>query len=209
MYIKLLLTFAYIGAFTFGGGYAMLPMFQRELVEKNKWLSEEEMIELFSISQCLPGIIAANTAIFVGHKHKGVPGGVVSAFGVALPSLIIILILAAFLSNFAEIPVVQSAFTGLRVCVSVLIINAVIKLRKHSLVDLQTSVIFIAVFLLSVYTSIPVAFLVIAAGILGVAISLTRKKFSTGDDDENAPPDDDGNAQSDDDNTAPPDGCAK
>ena len=194
MYIKLLLTFAYIGAFTFGGGYAMLPMFQRELVEKNKWLSEEEMIELFSISQCLPGIIAANTAIFVGHKHKGVPGGVVSAFGVALPSLIIILILAAFLSNFADIPVVQSAFTGLRVCVSVLIINAVIKLRKHSLVDLQTSVIFIAVFLLSVYTSIPVAFLVIAAGILGVAISLTRKKFSTGDDDENAPPDDDGNA---------------
>jgi len=190
MYLKLLLTFSYIGAFTFGGGYAMLPMFQRELVEKNKWLTEEEMVELFSISQCLPGIIAANTAIFVGHKHKGIPGGVVSAFGVALPSLVIIMIIAAFLSNFAEIPAVQSAFTGLRVCVSVLIINAVIKLRKHSLIDLSTAAIFIAVFLLSVYTSVPVAVIVIFAGILGIVIKLLKKKFPP-----SPPPDNEGGAE--------------
>jgi len=192
MYLKLLLSFSYIGAFTFGGGYAMLPMFQRVLVEKNKWLTEEEMVELFSISQCLPGIIAANTAIFVGHKHKGIPGGVVSAFGVVLPSLIIITVIAAFLSNFADIPAVQSAFTGLRVCVSVLIINAVIKLRKHSLIDLSTAAIFIIVFILSIYTAVPVAVIVIFAGLFGIGISLLKKKFPAENDSENEPPDNEG-----------------
>ena len=154
----------------------MLPMFQRELVEKNKWLTEEEMTDLFSISQCLPGIIAANTAVFVGHKHKGIPGGVIAATGVVLPSLIIIMIIAAFLTNFADIPAVQSAFTGLRVCVSVLIINAVLKLRKNSLIDLTSALIFVAIFILSVYTSIPVALLVIFAGLFGIGISFARKK---------------------------------
>ena len=175
----------------------MLPMFQRVLVEKNKWLTEDEVTDIFSISQCLPGIIAANTAIFVGHKHKGIPGGIVSAFGVVLPSLVIIMILAAFLTNFADIPAVQSAFTGLRVCVSVLIINAVIKLRKHSLVDLMTAVIFLIIFILSVYTVIPVAVLVIFAGIFGILITLARKKFSA----VNTPNDDMPNGSSEDDDT--------
>ena len=178
MYLKLLLSFAYIGAFTFGGGYAMLPMFQRELVEKKGWLTEEEMTDLFSISQCLPGIIAANTAIFVGYKYKGIIGGVVAALGVALPSVVVIMLIAAFLSNFAEITFVKSAFTGLRVCVSVLIINAVLKLRKHSVVDISTGIIFIFVFILSIYMSVPVALLVIVAGICGVAISLVQKRIS-------------------------------
>jgi len=179
MYIKLLLTFSYIGAFTFGGGYAMLPMFQRELVEKNKWVTEEEVTELFSISQCLPGIIASNTAVFVGYKLKGVLGGVVAAFGVVLPSLIVIMLIAAFLSNFADIGIVQKAFIGLRVCVSVLIINAVLKLRKHAIVDIPAAVIFIAVFVVSVLHSFPVALLVLSAGICGIVISLIRKRIGT------------------------------
>ena len=182
MYIKLFLSFAYIGAFTFGGGYAMLPMFQRELVEKNKWLTESEMTDLFSISQCLPGIIAVNTAIFVGHKHKRIPGGIVAALGVIAPSLLVISLIAAFLSNFAEYPAVQKAFTGLRVCVSVLIINAVFKLRKHALVDFPSIIIFIAVFALSVFTSLHVAVFVAAAGICGIAISMLRKNASTKSD---------------------------
>jgi len=151
-------------------------MFQRELVEKNKWLTEEELTDIFSISQCLPGIIAANTAIFVGFKQKGILGGIVSALGVALPSVIIILVIAAFLTNFADIPIVQKAFTGLRVCVSVLIINAVIKLRKNSIVDLSTALIFLAVFLLSVFRVLPVALLVAIAGVFGIAISLLRDR---------------------------------
>jgi len=178
MYLKLLLSFAYIGAFTFGGGYSMLPMFQRELVDKNKWLTVEELTDIFSISQCLPGIIAANTAIFVGYKHKGVLGGIVSALGVALPSIFVILIIASFLTNFVDIPVVQSAFTGLRVCVSVLIINAVLKLRKNSIIDLPSVFIFLAVFILALFKVLPVAVLVAAAGVFGVAISLLRRRLT-------------------------------
>jgi len=177
MYLRLLLSFAYIGAFTFGGGYSMLPMFQRELVEKKEWLTEQEMADLFSISQCLPGIIAVNTAVFVGHRQKGIPGGIVAAIGVVLPSLIVIMAIAAFLSNFADIPVVQRAFTGLRVCVSVLIINAVLKLRKHSIIDLPTVIIFISVFLLSIFMVLPVVALVAIAGVSGIVISLLRKQI--------------------------------
>ena len=178
MYFKLLLSFAYIGAFTFGGGYSMLPMFQRELVDKNKWLTYEELTDIFSVSQCLPGIIAANTAVFVGYKQKGVLGGIVSALGVALPSIIVILIIASFLTNFVDIPIVQKAFTGLRVCVSVLIINAVLKLRKNSIVDIPAALIFIAVFLLAVYKVLPVALLVAIAGVFGIAISMLRKRLA-------------------------------
>ena len=162
----------------------MLPMFQRELVEKNNWVTEEEITDLFSISQCLPGIIAANTAVFVGHKHKGIPGGIVAALGVALPSVIVILIIAAFLSNFADIMVVQRAFAGLRVCVSVLILNAAFKLRKHSIVDLTSVAIFTAVFILSVFMVLPVALLVLFAGICGIGFSLLRKKNVQGGDPE-------------------------
>jgi len=176
MYLKLLLSFSYIGAFTFGGGYAMLPMFRRELAEKRNWVTDEEITDLFSISQCLPGIIAANTAVFVGYKQKGIAGGIAAAVGVALPSLIVIMLIAAFISNFADILIVQKAFIGLRVCVSVLIINAVIRLRKHSIVDLFSALIFIAVLILSVFTAVPVAVIIATAGIFGIAISMLRKK---------------------------------
>ena len=182
MYLRLLLSFAYIGAFTFGGGYAMLPMFQRELVEKKQWLTDVEMTDLFSIGQCLPGIIAVNTAVFVGHKQKGISGGIVAAMGVILPSLIVILAIAAFLSNFAEILVVQRAFTGLRVCVSVLIINAVLKLRKNSVIDIPTVFIFVAIFLLSIFMVLPVAALVAIAGVCGIAISMLCKRFPPGNE---------------------------
>jgi len=185
IYLWLISSFAYIGVFTFGGGYSMLPMFQRVLVDKNKWLTEEELNDLFSISQCLPGIIAANTAVFVGYKHKGVLGGIISAVGVALPSLIIMLLIAATLTFFTDIPIVQKAFTGLRVCVSVLIINAAFKLRKHSIIDLPTVLIFLTVFLLSVFKLLPVAFLVMLAGVSGIAISMIRKNMTSSDD---APP---------------------
>jgi len=177
IYLRLFLSFAFIGAFTFGGGYSMLPMFKRELVEKRNWLSEDEVTDLFSVSQCLPGIIAANTAVFVGHKQKGIKGGIVAALGVAFPSVVVIMLIAAFLSNFADIPAVQKAFTGLQVCVGVLIINAVIKMRTHSVVDLPTLFIFIAVFLVSVFTGLHVAIIVAAAGICGSVISAVKRRF--------------------------------
>ncbi|MCL2425160.1 MAG: chromate transporter [Oscillospiraceae bacterium] len=175
MYLKLFLSFAYIGLFTFGGGIAMLPMFQRELVEKNKWLTEKEMVDLFSIGQCLPGIIAANTAIFVGYKTKGFWGGIVAALGVILPSVTIVLIVAMLITNLADYPIVQRAFAGLRVCVSVLIINAVLKLRKHSIVDWTSALICMIVFVLAVFAFLPIPILIITAGICGMIISSLRK----------------------------------
>ncbi|MDR2589763.1 MAG: chromate transporter [Oscillospiraceae bacterium] len=175
MYLKLFISFVYIGTFTFGGGYSMLPMLIKELVEKRKWLTDKEVTELFSISQCLPGIIAANTALFVGYKQKKVLGGIVAALGVATPSVIIILIVATFLSNLSDIPVVQSAFVGLRICVSVLIINAVLRLRKHSIIDIPSALLYIVALVIAILTNIHIAIIVFFAGVMGVAISMLRK----------------------------------
>ena len=120
--------FAKIGVCTFGGGYAMLPILQRELVEKRSWVTEGELSDYFAIGQCTPGIIAVNTATFVGHKLKGPVGGVVATLGVVFPCLVIIMLIAAFLQNFAQLPVVIHAFNGVRACVCALILSSVLKL---------------------------------------------------------------------------------
>ena len=128
---ELFLTFAKIGVMTFGGGYAMLPILQREVVENKGWATEEELADYFAIGQCTPGIIAVNTATFIGQKLCGAPGGITATLGVVFPSLVIITVIAAALRNFAEIPAVRHAFAGVRVCVCVLILNAVVKLWKR------------------------------------------------------------------------------
>ena len=125
--------FAVVGVTTFGGGYAMLPALQREVVEKRRWATEEEVMDWYAIGQCTPGVIAVNTATFVGQKQAGVWGGIFATLGVVFPSLVIIMIIAAFIQNFAHLPAVQNAFAGIRVCVCVLILNAVVKLWKKSL----------------------------------------------------------------------------
>ncbi len=127
---RLFTAFFRIGLFTFGGGYSMLPMLQREVVEKNGWSTETELLDYFAIGQCLPGIIAVNTATLIGHKQKGAPGGIAAALGVVFPSLLIITIIAAVLENFAHIPAVQHAFAGIRVAVAALITATVIRLFK-------------------------------------------------------------------------------
>ena len=157
----------------------MLPMFQRILVVKNGWLTEDEMTDLFSIGQCLPGVIAVNTAVFAGYKQKGTLGSIVAALGVAFPSIVFILIIAAFITNFNDYPIVQGAFAGLRVCVSVLIINTVVKLWKTAIADKVAIIIFAIVFLISVFTSIQVAILVVAAGACGIAISAIRRNVAS------------------------------
>lgn len=143
------LTFARIGGLTFGGGYAMLPMLQREVVEKHHWATEEELADYYAIGQCTPGIIAVNTATFIGYRQAGVIGGVFATLGVVFPSIVIITIIAACLTNFADLKVIQYAFEGIRVCVCVLIFNAVQKLWKKSVIDQPTTAIFLLVFLVS------------------------------------------------------------
>jgi len=145
--LELLWTFFKVGVCTFGGGYAMLPILQREVVDKKHWATQEEILDYYAVGQCTPGIIAVNTATFVGYKYKGVAGGILCTLGFVLPSLVIITAIAALLQNFAELAVVRNAFAGIRVCVCVLIVNAVRSLWKSAVVDRITLVIFLAVFL--------------------------------------------------------------
>ena len=169
-YADLFLTFARIGGLTFGGGYAMLPMLQREVVEKRGWATEEELMNYYAIGQCTPGIIAVNTATFVGQKTAGILGGIIATLGVAFPSLVIICIITAFIQNFAELAVVQNAFAGIRVCVCVLIFNAVLKLWKKSVVDKAIAIICILILLGSILTDLSPILFVIVAGVLGVIL---------------------------------------
>ena len=161
-----------VGALTFGGGYAMLPILQKDIVERNGWASEEEIMDYYAMAQCLPGIIMINTSVFIGRKHKGIAGGVVAGVASSIPSLVIITVIAMFLNAFAEYAVVKNAFAGIRVCVVVLIINAVVKLWKSAIVDWKALVIvFAPVFALSAFTDASPILLVVAAAVAGIVIS--------------------------------------
>lgn len=167
---ELFLTFMQVGGLTFGGGYAMLPILQREVVEKRGWATDEELTDYFAVGQCTPGIIAVNTATFVGQKQAGVLGGIVATLGIVAPSLVIISILAGFINTFAELAVVKNAFAGIRVCVCVLILNAVCKLWKGSVKSKLALAIFAVVTLGSLFFDLsPVLFVVVAA-VLGICL---------------------------------------
>lgn len=164
MLLDLFFSFAKIGVMTFGGGMAMLPMLQREIIEKRKWATTEEMTDYYAIGQCTPGIIAVNTATFVGNKCAGTAGGIVATFGVVFPSLVIITFLALIIERFSHLAIVQSAFSGIQVAVCVLILNSMMKLRKTSVVDRLTEMIFLAVLFISIFSNVsPVAFVLLSA----------------------------------------------
>jgi len=169
-------TFCRIGAFTFGGGYAMLPMLQRELVEKHHWVTEDELADYFAIGQCTPGVIAVNTATFSGYKIKKIPGSIAATLGVVTPSFLIILFLAAFIQNFADIPWVGHAFAGIRACVCVLIFTSVVKLGKKSLKNLLSWGIFLCVFALAMFTSLSTVLLILSVAVFGVVLTLLRER---------------------------------
>ena len=152
---ELFYTFAKVGVMTFGGGYAMLPILQREVVENKGWATEEELADWFAIGQCTPGVIAVNTATFAGRKVLGNIGGVVATLGVVFPSLIIISLLAGVITTFAEVAWVKNAFAGIRVCVCVLIFNAVLKLVKSAMKDAWCWGIFGLILVLSFVLDVP------------------------------------------------------
>ena len=184
--VDLFLTFARIGACTFGGGYAMLPILQRELVENKKWATETELADYYAVGQCTPGIIAVNTSTFVGRSQGGVAGGIVATLGLVFPSLVIIRVIAAFLQNFMHLDVVVHAFNGVRAGVVALIASSVIKLFKNAVIDWPTRIIYAVVLVLAGYGtffSLPQGalgqalgfvmspvFLVVAAGAAGLCV---------------------------------------
>ena len=168
--ISMFLTFSKVGVMTFGGGYAMLPILQREVVENKGWATEEELMDYFAIGQCTPGVIAVNTATFIGQKFKGTLGAIFATAGVVFPSLIIIGLLAGVIEAFSHLVWVQNAFGGIRVCVCVLITNAVVKLFKKAVVDMPTMVIFLAIALCSVFLDLSPVIYVILAALAGIIL---------------------------------------
>ena len=168
--LEMFVIFARIGGFTFGGGYAMLPMLEKEIVNNKHWATEEELMDYYAIGQCTPGNIAINTSTFIGYKVKGIPGAIFATLGVIAPSLVIITVIAAFISNFIELEFVKSAFAGIRACVCILILNAVVKLAKKALVDKATVVLFLIILALSLFTDISPAILVVIAGAAGIIL---------------------------------------
>ena len=168
--LDLFLTFAKMGVMTFGGGYAMLSILQREVVENKHWATEEELTDYFAIGQCTPGIIAVNTATFIGQKKGGVPGGIMATLGLVFPSVVIISLLAGLITNFSHLAWVKNAFAGIQVCVCVLIFNAVRKLWKKSVVDKRTCAIFLLVLAGGVFMDLSPVWYVIVAAAAGIVL---------------------------------------
>ena len=155
----------------------MLPLIQREVVENKKWSTEKEILDYYAVGQCTPGVIAVNTATFIGFKLRGVIGGIVATLGVIFPSIVIILIIASFLQNFANLAIVQSAFAGIRVAVVALIITTVVKLLKSSVKDYLGVIIALATFIISAFFGLSPVYIVIAAGLIGfISKSLRGEK---------------------------------
>ena len=173
--------FAKIGAVFFGGGYAMLPLLTREFVDKRNWTTDTELNDYYAIGQVTPGIIAVNVATFIGNKRKGILGGIFATLGLVTAPIAIIILIAALLENFADIALIKNAFAGIRVCVCILIFNAITRLWKKSVPDIFAFIIFAVIFLLSAFGSYlslpfgisPVA-LVIVAALAGLIIQSIR-----------------------------------
>lgn len=163
-------TFAKMGVMTFGGGMAMLPILQREVVDNKHWATEEELTDYYAIGQCTPGIIAVNTSTFIGQKQAGIAGGIVATLGLVFPSLVIISFLAGLITNFSHLAWVKNAFAGIQVCVCVLIFNAVMKLRKKSVVDKKTAVICVVVLLGSLMLNLSPVWFVILSAVAGILL---------------------------------------
>ena len=174
--IDLFLTFARMGAVTFGGGYAMLPMLQREVVEKHGWATEDELMDYYAIGQCTPGVIAVNTATFIGYKINGLSGAVMATAGIIFPSLVIISIIAAFIQQFAHLTIVQNAFSGIRIAVCALVLQAVLKLARKGVVDIPTGVILVATFIAVAFLGISPVIMVVIAAAAGILLGLIRRR---------------------------------
>ena len=170
-FLRLFAAFAKVGVLTFGGDYAMIPMLEREIVDRHGWATSEELMDYYAVGQCTPGVIAVNTATFIGYKVAGNLGGIVATLGVVFPSFVILSLIAGIIQNFAEIPAVKSAFAGIRVCVCVLIFNSVVKLWKGAVKDKAALALCLIVFFLSVFFDISPIVFVLFCGTAGVLLT--------------------------------------
>ena len=174
LYLTIYWTMFKIGITTFGGGYAMIAIFDKELGERKQWIDREELLDYLAISQITPGVIAVNVATFVGRKKGGVIGAIFGTLGVVTPSLIIITIIAALFTNFASNEYVMHAFSGIRICACVLIINATIRFVKQTVVDVLTLVTFVCVFLVAAFTRISTVYIVLFIILVSIVFTIIK-----------------------------------
>jgi chromate transporter len=174
--IKLFSVFFKIGAVTFGGGYAILPVIQREVVDKNSWLTEEEVLDIFAISQSIPGVISINSAIYIGKKVAGIPGAVFSALGMILPSFIVILAIASLIMNLKDNEIVDRFFTGIRASASALILLAAIKMSKTAIREKWGIAVAVVSFILVVFLDVHAIWVIIGGAVCGIAYGLFEKR---------------------------------
>ena len=169
-YLELFLVFLKMGCITFGGGYAMIPVVDRELIKKRGWITMDEVMDYYTIAQITPGIIAVNLSTFVGYKRKGSLGGTLTTIGFVLPGMTLIILAAYFISGFMDIPAVRHAFAGIRVAVGALIIDTVLKMIKGIFKDALAIIFFIAAFLLSAIWTVSPMYIVLGAGLIGLFV---------------------------------------
>lgn len=170
-------SFFRIGGLTFGGGYAMLPMLQREVITKHRWVTEEEVLDIYAIGQCTPGIIAVNTATMIGYRKRGILGAIVATLGEVSPSLLLITLLATILMNVQDNQWVQHAFTGIRVAVCALITQSVLTLAKKSLIDIPTILLYLLVVVSTFFFAVSPILIVVFAIFFGLSVQKIKRSL--------------------------------
>lgn len=173
---KLYYTFVKIGGFTLGGGYAMIPIIQREAVDVKKWASEEEMVDMITLAQSMPGVVGINTATALGTKVAGIPGALSATLGMVTPSLIIIILIAAVFDEFQKIEMVKQAFVGIRAAIAALMFSAVVRLMKTAVKDWFQIILFVAAIICILILDIKPQYVLIASAGTAIALSLFRTR---------------------------------
>lgn len=175
--INLFMSFFKIGLFTIGGGLAMIPMMEKELINKKRWINDEELLDYYAVSQSTPGIIAVNVATFVGYKQAGIIGGIFATLGIVTPSWIIITILAFFINSISDYPMVQKALKGINVAVASLLTSVIINFSKKTIKNFYNGLFMFLAFVLVFFFKVPSYWIIISAIIMGILIVLVQDKI--------------------------------
>ena len=173
---NLYFSFAKIGTFTIGGGLAMMPMMQSELIEKRKWITDEELIDYYAVGQSTPGIVAVNVATFVGYKQMGIVGGIFATLGMVTPSLVIIMILAGIINSINDFPIIQKALKGINVAVAALLTSTIINFMKKTIKKFTNAIFMMISFLLVFVFKLPSFWIILFALLIGVVLTYKEKK---------------------------------
>lgn len=174
--LNLYFSFAKIGTFTIGGGLAMMPMMQAELIEKRKWITDEELIDYYAVGQSTPGIVAVNVATFVGYKQMGLIGGIFATLGMVTPSLVIIMILAGLINSINDFPIIQKALKGINVAVAALLTSTIINFMKKTIKKFTNAIFMMISFLLVFVFKLPSFWIILFALLIGVVLTYKEKK---------------------------------